>query len=162
MKITTTNFSVGDDGKKLMTLRLSLGFVDQYAVDGIDGFIVRLSQILPGFSFQGKGAKNAPGCGAGMAEIVARVALQLQALAGKPCSYWQVTDTGTAGNYDITFECSDETAAEYVARAAFRIVHAALYRQRYSLSPDLNMLQNMAKTSGNTQFRKKEDSIFMH
>jgi hypothetical protein len=154
MRIISTNFSKDKDGKQLVTVRLSMGAIDQYSIDNIDGFAERLSQILPGITFNGVKGKNGPGNGAGLAEIVVRAALALQASAGLPFCSWKVDGTGISGNYDITFDCSDESMGDYVARAAFRIVRAALFRQRYSLTPDLNMLRMMSGLSAQSIGRK--------
>lgn len=147
MRIISTHFSKDSNGKQFTTMRLSMGAIDQYSIDNIDGFAERLSQILPGISFHGVKGQNGPGNGAGLAEVVVRTALALQTLAGLQFCSWKVNGTNTPGNYDITFDCSDESMGDYVARAAFRIVRAALFRQRYSLSPDLNMLRMMTSQS---------------
>lgn len=144
MRVVSTNFSKDSDGRQLTTMRLSMGAIDQYSIGNIDGFAERLSQILPAISFSGITGNNKPGNGAGLAEVVVRAALALQSLAGLPFSSWKVEATGIPGIYDITFDCSNESMGDYIARAAFRIVRAALFRQRYSLAPDLNMLRTMA------------------
>jgi cyanophycin synthetase len=144
MKITATNSHNGKNGKQRITIRLSTGPLDQYNIDGIEGFSERLQHVLPAVSFR-PAACNGPGCGAGVAEIIARIALKLQTVSGMPQTYWHVGDTAIAGTYDITIGCANETIGDYAARAAFRVVRSALYKQKYSLSPDLNMLKLMAQ-----------------
>ena len=138
-----------------MKVRVSLGILDSYAINGIHGFAERLSQILPGNTFHGEPSRNAPGHGAGTAEVMVRIALALQLKAGLSQTFWKVSHTGIAGTYDIAFGCANENTGEYLARAAFRIVRAALHGQRYSLAPDVNMLRYMTENSGHMNRGRK-------
>jgi len=140
MKILTIATSAGEKGKTLTKMRLSLGLIDGYNASNIEGFVERLSQTLPALSIYAQQLGTKFEAGSGIAELMARSALALQESANLKHTYWQVCNTEIPATYDITFSCENETIGEYVARAAFRIVRSALYRQRYSVWPDINML----------------------
>lgn len=143
MKIITTNFRKDEQGRSLMTASLAMGALDGYAADSIEGFSERLSQILPDLKMDKNAMVAGYGKGASIARLIAHISIALQSESGFPADYWQIESTVRPGTYDITFECTDEYAGEYACRAAFRILRSALYRQRYSVSPDINLLKTL-------------------
>lgn len=146
MKIISTSVE-NEQNKSLMTVQLSMGALDQYVVENIDGFSDRLSKLLPNFKIERYAVPNGPAQGTSIARLFAHITIDLQAQSGFLTSYWKVSNASSPGAYDITFECSCETSGDYVARAAFRILRAALYRQRYNISPDLNLLSSLKNAS---------------
>lgn len=144
MKITATK-TFREKGKTLTKVTLSLGPVARYNPEDIEGFSQRLSLIVNRHKTTPDDG-ILPVNGSGFAELLARTALQIQAGCGLSHTYWKV-EKGTDVLYEVYFSCENEAVGEYAARAAYRIIRSALYRQRYSIAPDLAMLKTLG-TSG--------------
>lgn len=142
MKIITTTPTHGN-GRQLMNVKLSMEFIDGYALSTIDGFAQRLYQTLPALFEQTQMLDDPFVKGTRIGELIARAALSLQSCAGMKQSYWELHNTEIPAHYEITFSCEHAEIGEYAARAAFRIIRCALYRQRYTVEPDLRALAQM-------------------
>ena len=143
MKIVTTDFRKDEQGRGTNTVTLSMGALDRYVAEDIEGFSDRLSQILPNLQVEKYTMHGGYGSGASVARLIAHISLALQAESGFVSNYWQINSTPQAGTYKITFECSDLESGDYACRAAYRILRSALYRQRYSVLPDINLLKSL-------------------
>ena len=143
MKIIATNFEKDENGRGTTIATVSMGVLDGYVAGNIEGFSDRLLQILPNLQVDKSAMDGLYGKGASIARLVAHISLALQAESGFISNYWQINSTTQPGTYDVAFECEDAHAGDYACRAAYRILRSALYRQRYSVSPDLNLLRSL-------------------
>jgi len=133
---------------KLIVVRLDLQNLSDRKPNEISGFLRGLTEALPSL-----GDRE---CDLGetfleqlqdgslwMEEVVERVALELQTLAGMPVSYSRTKKTATRGVYYVIFEYQHPEAGRYAARAAVRLCQSIADTGRYRLDELRRDLQDL-------------------
>ncbi|HEX8474612.1 MAG TPA: cyanophycin synthetase [Pyrinomonadaceae bacterium] len=113
--------------KKLIVMRLDLEDFEQQPTDKIEGFTVRLRELMPGLvehgcSYQKRGGflrRVEEGTWAG--HVVEHLALEMQTLAGMDTGYGRTRETTQKGVYNVVFSYIEEDAGRYAARASVKL-----------------------------------------
>ncbi|HYE48736.1 MAG TPA: cyanophycin synthetase [Azospirillaceae bacterium] len=136
--------------RPMVRLRLDMGALAGQSLDRLPDVAGRLLAVLPGLRRHGRAkptgghrlAKDAP-----LAEAVARVAVEMQAMAGAEVSHAEARPVeGRPGLFDVLFEYRDEPVGLQAGRFALELVDALLppalagARGLYRIAPSLEEL----------------------
>ncbi len=113
--------------KKLIIMRLDIADYEDKPTDKIDGFLERLSEVMPtisshGCSYQEEGGflkRVSEGTWAG--HVIEHFALELQTLAGMDTGYGRTRETDERGIYNVVFSYLEEEVGRFAGRAAVRL-----------------------------------------
>src|ERR1700712_113585 len=119
-----------DTRHRLIHMRLNLLDMEQRPTNTIDGFLDRLSSLLPTL-YSHRCSPGIPGGffervkeGTWMGHVVEHIALEIQTLAGFDTGFGRTRETETPGTYNVVFSFINETAGIYAATAAVHIAEA--------------------------------------
>jgi cyanophycin synthetase len=113
--------------KKLIIMRLDIADYEDKPTDKIDGFLERLTEVMPsisshGCSYQEEGGflkRVSEGTWAG--HVIEHFALELQTLAGMDTGYGRTRETDERGIYNVVFSYLEEEVGRFAGRAAVRL-----------------------------------------
>ena len=135
--------------KKLIVLKLDIGNWEQMPANKIDSFNKSLERLLPSLT--------SPTCSVDLEScvleyikentllpnVVERVALELQRLAGMTCEFGEIRATNTKGCYHVIFSYEIEHAGIYASRAAVNLANNLMSGLDYNIAPDIQELQRL-------------------
>ncbi len=138
----------------LIQMKLDLEELEERPTNTINGFLERLKKMLPsmiehhcsegvrgGFFMRVKD-------GTWMGHVIEHLALELQSLAGMECGFGRTRSTGEReGVYYVVFECLEEEAGLYTARAAVSLAQALIDGTDYDLEADIQQLRDFWKAT---------------
>jgi len=138
--------------KKLIVLKLDLSEAENFSTNEIDGFGEALERLLPSLKSHrcslGKenGFLESVNQGTVLANVVERIALELQTLAGMECEFGITKTTNTPGVYNVVFSYLIESAGVYAAHAAIKIVKHLSSDLTYEVANDIRELHKIYYT----------------
>jgi cyanophycin synthetase len=135
---------------KLVVIKLDLEDLEQFPTNRIPGFYQRLRKKIPTLynhycseGFAGgffERVKN----GTWMGHVVEHIAIEIQTLAGMPCSFGRTRQVGEQkGVYNVVIEYQNEQAGIFSAQAAVNIAEALVNNKFYDLKQDIEKLQSI-------------------
>ncbi len=145
---------------KLIVIRLDLAELRDKRSDEIRDLYEGLIEALPSLdSEKDEEFLRRVREGIFLEQIVERVALELQTLAGMPVEFSRSRSTSTSGIYQVVFEYRDEKAGRYAARAAVRLVQSLADRGYYSSSELKQDLQDLREFWENAALGPSTEAI---
>jgi cyanophycin synthetase len=139
---------------KVISVKLNIGKFEKLPTNKIRGFSGRLLRLLPGLRDH-HCSRGRPGGfvqrlreGTWMGHVAEHIALELQTLAGMPCSFGQTRSEGRKGIYNVVFEYQQEDAGIAAFRSAVSIVKAISEKNSYDTKPDLDSIRAIALKEG--------------
>jgi cyanophycin synthetase len=112
--------------KKLIIMRLDIGDYEQKPSNKMEGFLGRMTDVLPSLKVHGCSYGEEGGFlrrveeGTWAGHIIEHFALELQTLAGMDTGYGRTRETGEPGIYNVVFSYHEEEVGRYAAKAAVR------------------------------------------
>jgi cyanophycin synthetase len=112
----------------LVVMKVDLEDLEDCPTDLLNSFSERLKQVMPTLAGH-RCTEGKPGGlfekldqGTNMAHVIEHIAIELQSLAGMPCSFGRTRSTAEKGVYHVVFDYELEEAGKYAAYAATSIV----------------------------------------
>jgi cyanophycin synthetase len=137
--------------KKLIVLKLDIGYLEHFPTNKIDGFTGRLEKLLPSLYEHCCSERREGGFfvrvkeGTWMGHVIEHIALEIQSMAGMDCGFGRTRSTNNKGIYNIVFSYEVEEAGIFAAKAAVRIAEALVENRVYDLQDDISELQRINK-----------------
>ncbi len=135
--------------KKLIVLKLDIGYWEQFPTNKIDGFGESLQRLLPSLKshrcsegVEGGFFKRVQD-GTWLGHVVEHIALELQTLAGMDCGFGRTRSTKAEGVYHVVFSYVTEKAGRYAAEAAVNLVQNLIVKLDYKLEDDIQELKRL-------------------
>lgn len=131
---------------KLMVMKLDIGDYEYKPTNTIDGFYTRLKTLLPSLHNHACSEGHKGGFfdrvrdGTWMGHVIEHIAIEIQFLAGMPCSFGKTRRCEELGVYNVIFEYTYKEAGLYAAKAAIKIAEALADRKEYSIEHDIKAL----------------------
>jgi len=135
--------------KKVIVMKLDIGYWEQQPTNSIDGFCESLERELPSLRSQrcsegvNGGFLERVKKGTGLGDVVQHIALELQRLAGMECNFGQTSFTNVPGIYHVVFSYFTEKAGVYAASAAVKMVKHLVSDVNYNIADDIHELQRL-------------------
>jgi cyanophycin synthetase len=123
------------DLNKLIVLKVKVDQTDVFENSQAAELAERLAKLTP--------AVNLPAGYTNMAELVGLLAIELQCMAGLPCTYTKVQSTSHPDVLYVVFAYEEEHVGVYAADAALRLAKAIRAAEEYKLEEDLNKLKQI-------------------
>src|SRR3978361_343158 len=140
--------------KQLIVMKLDLQESEEYPTNKIDGFAERIEALMPSL-YEHRCSEKRPGGflervrkGIWLGHVIEHIALELQSLAGMPCSFGRTRSTGKKGGYNVVFAYQVEEAGLYAAKAAVNIVTAIKENRPYDIQKDIEELAAIQRDLG--------------
>jgi cyanophycin synthetase len=130
---------------ELIEMKIDQREVEDLPTDQVDGFTERLASLFP--SLSESDFLRAVHRGLPVAEVIEKIAMELQTLAGMPSTF-STTKAGGNGTCHIVFGYQVEEAGIYAGRAALRLVAELISDREADPSADINHLCALQRREG--------------
>lgn len=140
--------------KKLIVIKLDIGWFENTPTHRISGFTERLTLLMPSLVNHRCSVGKKGGFisrmqeGTWLGHVVEHVALELQTLAGMDTGFGRTRSSGQQGVYHVVFSYLLENAGIFAGKAAVRLVQAIAEGNPYSLDADLKVLREILYNEG--------------
>jgi cyanophycin synthetase len=113
--------------KKLIVMRLDIGDYEDRPTERIDGFLERMTEVMPTLRTHGCSYKEEGGFyrrveeGTWAGHVIEHLALELQTLAGMDTGYGRTRETNERGVYNVVFSYMEEEVGKFAGRSAVQL-----------------------------------------